>query len=72
MGLSANFPSHRRLEVAELFSRRYFRKPTDEQQQSRASHRFAGHALLMSLDYEDGFIVNAVLLAISAQLVISF
>jgi hypothetical protein len=72
VGLSANFPSHRRLEVAELLSRQYFRKPTDEQQHSRASHRFAGRVLLVSLDNEDGFIVNTVLLAISAQLVISF
>lgn len=62
----------RTLELAKPFSRRQFREPEDDQQQSRASHRFARRVLLVSLDNEDGFVVNAVLLAIPAQLVVSF
>jgi hypothetical protein len=62
---------YRTVEVVEHFPRRSFQNSEDDQQQSRASHRFVGSVLLESLDYEDGFIVNAVLLATPAQLVIS-
>ena len=62
---------HRALELARLFPTvvSELRRRTAA---SRASHRLTRGVLLVSLDYEDGFIVNAVLLAIPAQLVISF